>query len=72
MISDGVATEDQSSDWNAPNEQWDNFEEPKIDPHALKEMPVNKPLVVWQNTFTYYLVTYINKNFCRIKYLLWM
>ncbi|XP_059412539.1 protein LYRIC-like isoform X3 [Carassius carassius] len=40
----GLATEDLSSDWNAPTETWDNYEY-KVDPPALKEMPVSKPLV---------------------------
>ncbi|XP_026144764.1 metadherin a isoform X2 [Carassius auratus] len=41
----GLATEDLSSDWSAPTETWDNYVEYKIDPPALKEMPVSKPLV---------------------------
>ncbi|KAK2887074.1 hypothetical protein Q8A67_015302 [Cirrhinus molitorella] len=41
----GVATTDQSSDWNAPTEVWGNYEESKVDASALKEMPVSKPLV---------------------------
>ncbi|XP_058610572.1 metadherin a isoform X3 [Onychostoma macrolepis] len=41
----GVANEGMSSDWNAPTEVWDNYEQPKVDPPTLKEMPVSKPLV---------------------------
>ncbi|XP_016359795.1 metadherin a isoform X3 [Sinocyclocheilus anshuiensis] len=41
----GPATVDLSSDWNPPIEMWGNYEEHKVDPPALKEMPVSKPLV---------------------------
>ncbi|XP_073677877.1 metadherin a isoform X2 [Garra rufa] len=41
----GLATADTSSDWNAPAELWGNYEAPKVDAPALKEMPVSKPLV---------------------------
>ncbi|XP_043073873.1 metadherin a isoform X2 [Puntigrus tetrazona] len=41
----GLTNDDLSSDWNPPSERWGNFEDNKIDPPALKEMPVSKPLV---------------------------
>uniref|UniRef100_A0A672MMN5 Metadherin a n=1 Tax=Sinocyclocheilus grahami TaxID=75366 RepID=A0A672MMN5_SINGR len=41
----GPATVDLSSDWNPPIEMWGNYEEHKVDPPALKEMPVSKPFV---------------------------
>lgn len=46
MISDGLASVDTSSDWNAPTEIWGNYEEPKVNAPALKEIPVSKPLGV--------------------------
>uniref|UniRef100_A0A8C1VNH3 Metadherin a n=1 Tax=Cyprinus carpio TaxID=7962 RepID=A0A8C1VNH3_CYPCA len=44
MISDGLPTGD-SSDWNAPTELWENYEDPKGDAAVLKEIPVSKTLV---------------------------
>lgn len=66
MISDGLAAVDPSSDWNAPTELWDNFEEPKIDAPVLKETPISKPLGVWKipNLKSYPPILGFNKQDC--------
>ncbi|XP_016370336.1 protein LYRIC-like isoform X5 [Sinocyclocheilus rhinocerous] len=46
----GLPTGDlSSSDWNAPTELWENYEDPKVDAPVLKEMPVSKPLVLQES-----------------------
>uniref|UniRef100_A0A8C1KML2 Metadherin a n=1 Tax=Cyprinus carpio TaxID=7962 RepID=A0A8C1KML2_CYPCA len=40
----GLPTGD-SSDWNAPTELWENYEDPKGDAPVLKEIPISKTLV---------------------------
>ncbi|XP_052388635.1 protein LYRIC isoform X2 [Carassius gibelio] len=44
----GLPTGD-SSDWNAPTELWENYEDPKGNAPVLKEMPVSKPLVLQES-----------------------
>ncbi|XP_076864702.1 metadherin a [Brachyhypopomus gauderio] len=39
----GLGAVDPSSDWNAPAEVWGNYEEPKMETPAPKEMPVSQP-----------------------------
>ncbi|XP_042632814.1 protein LYRIC-like isoform X1 [Cyprinus carpio] len=40
----GLPTGD-SSDWNAPTELWENYEDPKGDAPVLKEIPISKTLL---------------------------